>query len=146
MAPFTPDRSKLTPVLREKQTPVLAPETNVSGYNAALSSDQQTQTDTIGQVYRGSVPVVRLAPLPASGSATGNAASNSAAQVISAGSVATGIAINLTMPGEFTVGGTPAGATGTFKVAWAPENALTVFSGPSTAYPFQAGTSLSGDS
>jgi hypothetical protein len=144
MAPLIPDREKLQPVLREKSQPVMVPEVNIPGYNAALSSDQQTTTDSISQVYRGSAPVVRLAPLPASGVATSNAAANSSAQVISQGSVATGIAINLAMPGEFTVGGTPAGATGTFKVAWALENALTVFSGPSTAYPFQAGTSLSG--
>jgi hypothetical protein len=146
MAPLTPDREKLQPVLREKSQPVMVPETLVTGYNAALSSDQQTQTDVIGQVYRGTAPIVRLAPLPASGSATGNAAANSSAQVISQGSVASGIAINLSMPGEFTVGGTPAGATGTFKVAWAPEDALEVFCAPSTAYPFQAATSLSGDS
>jgi hypothetical protein len=146
MASFlTPDRNKLQPVDRTKSQPVMVPETGVTGYNAPLSTDQQTSTDTIGQVYRGGTPVVRLAPLPASGSSTVNAAANSSAQVISQGSVATGVSIGLSMPGEFTVGGTPAGATGTFKVAWEPELALEVFCAPSTAYPFQAGTSLSGD-
>jgi hypothetical protein len=56
-----------------------------------LSQDQQTQTDTIGQVYRGTA-VVRLAPLPASANPSANAAANSAAQSISLTAVAQGIA------------------------------------------------------
>jgi hypothetical protein len=82
MAILTPNREKLQPVFRTANPVVVSPDpSSLRGYNAALSQDQQTQTDTLSQVYRGTA-VVRLAPLPASANAAANAASNSAAQSI----------------------------------------------------------------
>jgi hypothetical protein len=76
-AKLTPDRDKLQPIARAAPQPIMVPADNGTiGYNAALSQDQQTSTDTIGQVYRGT-SIVRLSPLPLSASASGNAVANS---------------------------------------------------------------------
>jgi hypothetical protein len=127
MAPLTPDREKLQPVIRTKSQPVMVPETNIPGYNAPLSQDQQTSTDTIGQVYRGTA-VVRLSPLPDSANPAANAAANSSAQVIVDGT-AVPISIFLKAPQEIIVAGSPVANKGTLTLSWANEAAYTVFSG-----------------
>jgi hypothetical protein len=75
---LNPDTSKLVrvdkPGIQVVPSPAPLP---VSIYRAPLSPDQQTETDVIAQVYRGSLPVIRHAPLPASASAQANAATNS---------------------------------------------------------------------
>jgi hypothetical protein len=130
---LTPDASKLIPVVRAAQAvPAPAPQPT-SVYSAALSQDQQTQTDTLGQVYRG-VAVVRHSPLPASANATANAAANSAAQAIIAKQPASGVtSVGLTVPSFLSVSGSPVTSAGTFAVALAPEPNNTVFAGPSGA-------------
>jgi hypothetical protein len=76
---LTPDASKLVPVERTPPpTPIFV---QAGGYSAALSPDQQTITDVIAQVYRGT-SVVRHSPLPVQASAAGNAVSNSSATTI----------------------------------------------------------------
>lgn len=76
---MTPDRSKLVPVVRSTERPVVIPDpSGLQGYSAALASTQQTQPDVIAQTYRGT-SVVRRAPLPPSASTGANAAANSSA-------------------------------------------------------------------
>ena len=78
---LTPDPKRLVAVDRLEMPPTPPGVIQSTGYSAALSSDQQTISDTIAQVYRGT-SVVRHSPLPVQASAAAGAAANSAAKVI----------------------------------------------------------------
>jgi len=136
---LTPDREKLIPVIRQENSlPPSAPNPVQSyGYSAALSPDQQTNTDVIGQVYRGT-SIVRHSPLPAQAIATVNAAANSAAEVIvknnpaapPVSSVAGVSSVGLAMPPQFIVSGSPVTSAGTLTAAWTPELPSTFLRAP----------------
>src|SRR5258708_6380579 len=93
---LSPNVDKLVPVSREVR-PVRVPEPMpMSAYSAALTQDQQTQTDTLSQVYRG-ISVVRRSPLPASANPTVHAVANSAVLTINTTTTSTAV-----LPSEAT--------------------------------------------
>lgn len=122
-----PDKSQLVRIDVAKIAP---PSVSTSSpyFRAALAPSQQLQPDMLGQFYRGNIPQTRHAPLPPSANAAQNAANSSTAIIVARQSIASpeNIAINLDMPKEFLVSGSPSAATGTFDVTWAEELAGTV--------------------
>lgn len=78
---LTPDPHRLVAIDRPELPPTMPGVIQSSGYSAALSPDQQTISDVVAQVYRGT-SVVRHSPLPPQASAAVGAAANSAAKTI----------------------------------------------------------------
>ena len=132
---LTPDPKRLVAIDRLEMPPTPPGVIQSTGYSAALSSDQQTISDTIAQVYRGT-SVVRHSPLPPSANAAANAAANSSAiQIVSQIPTPTttggGItSAGLIMPPQYGVAGSPiTPPSGTEIVTWnleTPGNALGV--------------------
>lgn len=134
---LTPPRDRLVPVEREPLPAAMPAAIASPGYSASLSADQQTITDVLSQVYRGT-SVVRMAPLPPSASATSNAAANSAAQVIvensssgSGGTTVSGVSsVELDMPLQFAVSGSPGTGVVDLGVTWTSEPAGYILQAP----------------
>lgn len=135
---LTPPRDRLMPIERESLPAAMPAAIPSPGYSASLSADQQTITDVLSQVYRGT-SVVRMAPLPPSAFATSNAAANSAAQVIvnntpaptPVAPVVSGVSsVTLTMPSQYAVSGSPGTGAVDLGVTWTAENPGTFLRAP----------------
>lgn len=134
---LTPPRDRLMPIKRESLPAAMPAAIASPGYSASLSADQQTITDVLSQVYRGT-SVVRMAPLPPSANAAANAAANSAAQVIvnqtpstPSTPVVSGVSsVELDMPPQFAVSGSPGTGVVDLGVAWTAEPPSTFLGSP----------------
>jgi hypothetical protein len=132
LSDFYQSMAGFTPVNSEIPTAPVAPnsETQVGTYlRTTLPLPLQYSGDTVKQYNRPGLSSFRIAPLAPNAIAASIAAAASTA-VATLGGVSDIVSISLFAPKEFIVTGSPADATGTFRIAWAPEAANTFLAGP----------------
>jgi hypothetical protein len=142
-----PNLTGMTPV-EPPATPVVAP--GIPTYPPApnpylrspLPAIYTQQPDTQRQFYQRGTSQYRLAPLSAAAQPTNNSTAQGVSNTVVETAVSN-VSIGLTAPKEIVVMGSPASATGKFALSWANENAFTIFSGPSTSFPFAAASESS---